>query len=287
MLRRDCLTPKLLWPSLIAVAVLCSAAPLVGQGGGSFRGGGRDPNPRDVLWGLPDTPAGFYVCRLMYTQTAYDSSGSGWSIEYPRADINFMKRISQLTTTEVAYWRDGRSGGMGHTVVRATDPDLFRCPWLVMASPGSAGFDPDEGDALRAYLLKGGFLWADDFWGDGPWNHWVDQISRVLPEYSIVELPPEHPLFSILYDVREIPQIPSLNRWRRGMSTAELPGPEYATPHARGIFDEKGRLLVLMTHNTDINDGFERESDLVSYFEEFAWRAYALGINVAIWAMTH
>ena len=269
--------------TLAAVLLLLWAYPASAQFG--FRGR-RNDNPAAVLWGLPDVPGEFFVCRLMYATTAYDPSASGWSIEYPRADINFMTRISQLTTTEIAYWRDGRSGGMGHTVVRASDPELFQCPWLVMASPGSTGFSDAEAEALRQYLLKGGFLWADDFWGDGPWYHWMGEIDRILPEYAVVDLPIDHPLFSLVYHVPELPQIPSLNRWRPGMPTAEFPGPEYATPHARAIFDESGRMLVFMTHNTDIADGFEREDDLYAYFEAFAWQAYALGINVAVWAMT-
>jgi hypothetical protein len=87
----------------------------------------------------------------------------------------------------------------------------------------------------------------------------------------------------VLYQIPELPQIPSLQRWSPGMSTAEIPG---AVQNAHGIFADDGRMMVFMTHNTDIADGFEREADLPAYFESFAARAYALGINLAIWVMT-
>jgi hypothetical protein len=277
------------WPSkyyvaLVAAAFFLPAGPVEGQ----FRNrGGRGYRPEQVVWGIPDIPGGFYVCRLMYTSVAYDPSGSNWAIEYPRGDVNFMARVEQLTPTRIGTWEDGRSDGFGHTVIRLDDPELFQCPYLVMASPGSAGFNDAEREALRSYLLKGGFLWADDFWGDEPWSHWMSEIGDVLPEYSVVELEPDHPLFNIVYEVPEVPQIPSLNRWRGEGVTQEFDGAEYSTPHARAIYDEHGEMLVLMTHNTDIADGFEREGDLYAYFETFSWKAYALGINVAIWAMTH
>ena len=270
--------------TLVGPLLLMTADPAEAQ----FRNrGGRDYRASDVVWGIPDVPGGFYVCRLMYTSVAYDRSGSNWAIEYPRGDINFMARVEQLTPTPIGTWEDQRSDGFGHTVIRLDDPELFRCPYLVMASPGSAGFTDSEREALRSYLLKGGFLWADDFWGDEPWMHWVTEISAVLPEYSIVELEPDHPLFSVVYEVPEVPQIPSLNRWRGEGVTQEFDGAEYSTAHARAIYDERGEMLVLMTHNTDIADGFEREGDLFAYFETFSWKAYALGINIAIWAMTH
>jgi hypothetical protein len=272
-------------PLALLVAMLLVASPLSAQryfGGG---GNGND-NVDGRLWGLPDVRSGFYVCRLAYTRVADDPSGSGWAIEYPRADINFLTRITQLTTTKISYWRDGRSNGKGHTVIRATDPELFSCPYVVMASPGTAGFTEEEAIALRTYLLKGGFLWADDFWGNGPWNHWYYEISKILPEFRIQEMKVSHPLFSVLYQIPEVPQIPSLNNFQRGGSTQEREGAEYAVPSAHGIFAEDGRLMVFMTHNTDINDGFEREADLPDYFEYFAARAYAMGVNIVVWIMT-
>ncbi len=241
-------------------------------------GGGREP----VLRGIPDYPGGFIFCRLMYTTVRQVPSGTGWRIEYPRAERHLLTRLSELTLTPIGRWRNGTPG---HTVVTPTDRELFKCPFVMMASPASAGFDDEEAASLREYLLKGGFLWADDFWGEASWRAWEHEISRVLPGYEIVDILPGHPIYDTYYTLEELPQIPALNLWRPGMSTSEL-GAESETPHLRGIFDENGRLLVLMTHNTDIADGWEREQDLEDYFILFAAKAYAVGVNVAIWSMT-
>ena len=124
---------------------------------------------------------------------------------------------SNPTATAISLWNDGRPG---HVVVRATDPELFSCPFLMMSSPGTAGFTEREIQGLREYLLKGGFLWADDFWGDASWAHWEEQLSRILPGYALQDITPGHPLYDTFYLIRELPQIPALNRWRPGMSTA-------------------------------------------------------------------
>ena len=276
-------------------AVLAAPEGLVAQrnfgGGGS--GAPRDPN---ALWGIPDVRNGFYFCRLMFDWEIGDPSGTGWRIEYPRAEQNFMTRLAQLTSAQISLWRSGPPnryassygwpGMPGHTVVQATDPELFQCPFVMMSSAGSAGFTPEEVLSLRQYLLKGGFLWGDDFWGYRSWDHWVAEIGKVLPEFPIVELKPgKDQVFQTFYSLQEVPQIPSLNRFRNLGSTSEL-GAESATPTMHGIFDAKGRPMVLMSHNTDIADGWEREADLDAYFQRFAWQAYSVGINVMMWIMT-
>src|SRR5262249_21864081 len=139
------------------------------------------------------------------------------------------------------------------------------------------------------YLLKGGFLWADDFWGPRAWDIWSEQIGNVLPSshYPIVDLPLNHELFHILYDVQRMPQIPSIGFWAGpGSSTSER-GAASAEPHARGIFDDNGRMMVLITHNTDFGDAFEREGDDYRYFLAFAAEGYAFGINALLYSMTH
>lgn len=268
---------------LVGAALLLVAAAVAAQGPGRFRGGRGAEESLAALRGIPDGHTGFTFCRLMYRAVRSDPSGTGWAIEYPDAEYNFLTRLSQFTTTEISRWKDGEPGS---TVIRATDRELFQCPFLMAASPGTLGFSDADAEALREYLLKGGFFWADDFWGEASWNHWESEISRVLPGYAIVNLTPSHPIFSSFYLVSEVPQIPALNRWRPGMSTSEL-GAESATPTMRGIFDEDGRLLVLMTHNTDIADGWERETDLKEFAEAFAAKSYGVGINVVIWVMSH
>jgi hypothetical protein len=234
----------------------------------------------DLLWGLPDVRAGFTFCRLMYPVEGRDPSGSGWGIEYPRADMNFLTRLSQLTTATISEWSHGVPG---HTVVLATSPELFSCPFLSIASPGTAGLSDEDVAKLREYLLKGGFIWADDFWGDIPWAAWMRQVSRILPELTVSEIKPGHPLLQVFYNITEVPQIPSLQMWDPRYGTQERPGAEYSTPSMHGVFDKDGQLLILMTHNTDIADGWEREADLDSFFQAFSWRAYSMAMNVAVW----
>ncbi len=233
---------------------------------------------------LPEIPGGFTFCRLRYVRTRREQRGQGWRTDYPNGDRNLTTRLSQLTPTPISGWLDGRPG---FAVLRATDPELFQCPFLFSSDVGTATFSEEEVANLREYVLKGGFLWADDFWGSPAWSHWMSQITRVFPEFQIEDLSLEHPLFSIVYQVETIPQIPSIQYWRQsGGRTSEL-GARSATPRLRAIRDETGRILVLMSHNTDIADGWEREGEDYAFFAQFSPDAYALGINILIWTMTH
>ena len=239
---------------------------------------------RPIHPGLPEVRRGFTFCRLWYDATRRMESGLGWSTDYPAADGNFLARLEELTPIVISRWENGDPGIAG---LRATDPLLMECPFLFMTDPGSVDFSDEEIEGLREYLMRGGFLWADDLWGNYAWANFSRQITRILPEYSFEDLTPEHPLFSVLYAVPEIPQIPSWQAWSRsGGQTSEF-GAETATPHVRAIFDKDGRLLVLSTSNTDIGDGFEREGDRPEFFYLFSPKAYGLAINIMVWAMSH
>jgi Domain of unknown function (DUF4159) len=224
----------------------------------------------------------FRFCRIMFRQNPY-GDGNGWSVDYPRADINLSYRLSELTTTAVS--RTSR-GDYNHAVFQLTDAELYKCPFIMMTEPGGSYFDDEEATHLRDYLLRGGFLWADDFWGEVAWDNWSQQIRKALPEYQTIDIPLGHPLFHMLYQVHQVPQIPSIDFWAGAGNTSER-GAESAIPHARGIFDEHGRMIVLITFNTDFGDAFEREGDNHAYFEQFAGPGYAFGINALLYAMTH
>jgi hypothetical protein len=195
-----------------------------------------------------------------------------------------MIRLPQITRTRMSHWADGE---LGHAVVRATDPDRFSCPFLFTSDIGSARFSGAETEGLREYLLRGGFLWVDDFWGEDAWALWEQQIGRVLPEYEIRDLPLDHPLFAAYYALREVPQIPSIQSWSRTGGATQESGFEPGDPHMRAIIDERGRILVLITHNTDIADGWEREQDNEDFFFAFTASAYGVGVNVALHVMSH
>jgi len=271
------------WRLALGVALLAVAATAVAaQGRRRWGGEGRYLEP--IRSGLPEHRTGFMFCRLQYDRVVAFPSGLGWSTDYPRSDRNFMIRLPQLTSAHVNHWNDGE---LGHAVVRATDPNLFLCPFLFASDPGTAGFTEAEVDQLRLYLLKGGFLWVDDFWGRESWDHWAAQIRRVLPEYSIERLTPEHPLFSVFYVLPEVPQIPSIQSWYATGGRTQERGFEPGEPMLHAIRDERGHILVLMTHNTDIADGWEREQDNEDFFYRFTAQAYGVGINALVWAMSH
>ena len=251
------------------------------------RGGWRSSPLRE---GIPTNEAGatdrgFTFCRLLYQSVRSEPLGHGWNTDYPGSDINFMTRLSQLTTTPISRWSDGEPG---HAVVRATQDELYQCPFLFASDVGTVGFSEIEVVRLRDYLLKGGFLYVDDFWGDWAWQQWSAEIGRVLPEHPIVEIGPEHPLMRAPYLIPEVPQIPSIQYWRRvGRSSTSEQGRGSEVPHFRAIFDKDGRALVVMTHNTDIADGWEREGEDEDFFYNFSPEAYAMGINIVIHAMSH
>ena len=226
----------------------------------------------------------FNFCRIM-SSASNMGDGGGWMVDYPRADINLSIRLSELTKTQISL---EPSGEPNHLVVRLTDPELFQCPFIMMTEVGRTYFTPEEAQQLREYLMKGGFLWADDFWGSYAWDHWESEFSKVLPpaQYPTRDLALDHPIFRSQFVMKRIPQIPSINHWYGSGDTSER-GSDSAVPHARGIADAQGRVLVLITHNTDIGDSWEREADDPTYFYTFSVEGYAFGINVLLYAMAH
>jgi hypothetical protein len=224
----------------------------------------------------------FNFCRVVF-RNGLDGDGGGWSVDYPRADQNLSIRLSELTKTTISQTPDGSPN---HLLVRLTDPQLFDCPFVMLTEPGGAFLDQNEAAGLRMYLMKGGFLWADDFWGEYAWAHWMNELHKALPaaDYPVFDLPADHPLYHTQFETK-VMQIPSIGFFFGG-GTSER-GAESAVPHARGIADRNGRLMVLMTHNTDYGDSWEREGDDPSYFYNFGPGGYALGINVVLYSLTH
>ena len=159
-----------------------------------------------------------------------------------------------------------------------------------MEDVGTASLTDDEVVALRAFLLKGGFVWADDFWGTYAWANWVSQLARVLPpaEYPVTDVPLDHPVFTTMFEVKGVPQIPSIQYWRRRAAAASQSAAPTAPPRtSAGVSDRHGNLMVLMTHNTDVSDAWEREGEDPRFFYNFSPDGYALGINVILYSMTH
>ena len=265
--------------ALILAIVLLAAA----SGEAQRRGGGR--GGFSIRPAVPeDFDGSWQFCRVAFRGNR-GGDGGGWSVDFPRADINMSIRLSELTKTTVSFAGDQDPN---HVVIRLTDPTLFQCPFIMMTEVGAAYMDDAEAEALRSYLLKGGFLWADDFWGEWAWQAWMEQFGKALPAatYPVKDLPPDHPLFRTIFDTGGVPQISSIGNWLGTGSTSER-GAESAVPHARAVFDETGRLMALMTHNTDIGDSWEEEASNPQYFYEFSTKGYAFGINAIVYGMTH
>lgn len=232
---------------------------------------------------MADFDGGYQFCRLVFRQGNGD--GAGWNVDWPRADINLSIRLAELSRVSVSM----EGPDMPRTVlVRLNSAEIFHCPFVMMTEPGAAYFDEEEARRLREYLLKGGFLWADDFWGDYAWEYWESMLRRALPsaEFPIVELDRDHTIFQQMLNARDVPQIPGIGYWDGANRTSER-GPETVTPHYRAILDSRGRVMVLMTFNTDFGDSYEREAANPLYFQRFSVPGYAFGINAIIYAMTH
>jgi len=262
---------------VLAALVVVSTAVYAQRGGGGYYGV-RRPNA--------DTFKGdFTFCRLAF-RSGFGGYGGGWGVDYPRADENLSIRLSELTEAAVNF---DRQGTPNYVVIQATEPELFKCPFLMVTNHGNAVFTPEEVEALRSYLKKGGFLWADDAWGSYAWNHWIAELRKILPpaEYPLVDLPVTHAIFRTMFEAKRIPQIPNIGFFRGSGGQTSERGEDSRTVHAYALVDADGRIVVLTTHNTDFGDAYEREADDPEFFYTFSVEGYAIGINILLHSMTH
>jgi hypothetical protein len=209
--------------------------------------------------------------------------GGRWATDWPDSDLNFSYRLQQLTALKV---------NPVPITMRLTDERLFDYPFIYIIEPGRLSFSEEEVVALRRYLFNGGFLMVDDFWGDYELQNFLEQIARVFPDRKPEELDLKHEIFHCVYRLKEKPQVPSINAaWYgrdQGITWEEGHGGNCRDVHYRAIFDDKGRMMAIICHNTDLGDGWEREGMDPWYFKEFSEKkAYPMGINIVTYAMTH
>jgi hypothetical protein len=228
------------------------------------------------------------------------ASPMGWITDFPDSDLNLSYRLQQVTSIKTDP--DAR-------VIRLTDPALFDYPWIYMVEPGGLQLKEEEVPVLRKYLENGGVLMADDFWGNKQWDNFARNMRRVLPKGDFVDLGMTNPLFHCVFDLK-VPmnklQTPNYqqgiyslmpNSWQYGVTwekhhddydNYDRQGRAARDMHVRAVFDEKGHIMVIATHNCDNGDGWEREGEEDGFFHEFSEkRAYPLGINMIFFLMTH
>ena len=212
------------------------------------------------------------------------SSGGPWSTDAPDSDLNLSFRLQQMTSLKVDP--DG-------LFLHLTEKELAEHPFIYMVEPGSLYLTDEEIVALRNYLLNGGFLWLDDFWGERQWANVERVMKQVFRDREFVELPLTNHLYHCVFDIKTKGQIPNVDlgtasQFNGGVTWEYHDGEECKEVHHRAIFDAKGRMMVFATHNTDNGDGWEWEGDNHYYFENFSEKiAYPLAVNVIFHVMTH
>lgn len=222
----------------------------------------------------------FTFVRIKYNSRSYRDR---WATDFRDSDLNFSLRLQQMTTLKV---------NPEPIVLELTDPSLFDYPFIYIIEPGDLYFSPEEATALRQYLLNGGFLMVDDFWGDQEYENLYREMKMVFPEFEPQDVPIEHEIFQCVYALKEKPQVPAIELARRGrpygITWEQRYGSDTTKANYRAIFDKAGRMMVFICHNTDLGDGWEREGEDSWYFEEFSVKkAYPMGINIVTYAMTH
>ena len=232
----------------------------------------------------------FHFCRVAFQSDRREKQG--WTTDYPGADLNFPTRLAELTKVRVkTVGERGEEEYPDSVVVRLTDEALFQCPFTFMEDAGTARFTGMEIERLREYLLKGGFLLVSDYHGVWAQEQFDDEIGRALPphEFPIISIdPPDHPMWHTMFPVTRLAQMASIMTWRRsGGGVIERWNENGDPPDARGIADKYGRLMVVMIHNTDMPDSWEREGEDPEYFFRFSPDGYAMGIDIVLYGMTH
>ena len=257
-----------------------------------------------ICWELrSEEPAKFESSpdNVTFVRVRYDSTGGygeswyhyegrdweRWETDYPRAERNLIFRLRQLTSLRL---------NPEPIVLRLSDQRIFDHPFLFMSDVGWQQLSRVERQSLANYLERGGFLWVDDFWGDAEWRNLVRNTGNLRPNWKWKSIPGTHPILSVVYDLKECPQIPARIFYAQSRLPYDPPGVHrfptggiagVNTVNFMGLFDANGRLLAVATHNTDIADGWEREGESKEFFERFSVQSYAISINILVYAMTH
>ena len=266
------------WLSMFLILMLLITSGFAQRGGRGWRGRSVPDRSEFPTW---ENKPGFErdvftFARIRYTPHYH----RGWDADYPDADWNLSLRLQQMTSLQV---------NPNSVVIELTDPSLYDYPFIFLSAPYSIIYTDAEAAALRRYLLNGGFMMCDEFWGTIQWAHFYQQMKRVLPECEPRELSLSHEIFHNVYDFKEFPQATAIHFWQQGFTYHPVAGTERDhSPHFYGLFDKDDRMMVLLCHNNDLCDGWEREGEDREFFERFSVKcSFPMGINIITYAMTH
>jgi hypothetical protein len=226
--------------------------------------------------------------RLMYPQSRRGFGGgfgfrgggdwregySMWTQDYPRADRHFSEAMRRLTRIHVR--------SVEQPVNLDDGDDVYNWPWLYAVQTGQWRLTDSQAKQMREYLLRGGFFMCDDFWGEDQWENFMESMHRVFPERAVVDLPNEDQIFHTVYDLTDRYQVPGARYIQTGV-TEKCAG---CPARWRGIYDDRGRLLVAMTFQSDLGDSWEWADD-PGYDEKFSALGIRIGVNYIVYAMTH
>ena len=225
----------------------------------------------------PQHPFAFFGRRFRWGGANLDwrEGGTSWTQDYPRADRHFAAAVRRLTRVHA------------RSVEQPANPDdtddFFNWPWMVAGEMGDWKLTPSQVKTVREFLLRGGFLYLDDFWGPDEWARFDETMKAIFPDRPVVEIESRDPIFHTVYDLNDRYQV--LGQWalRPGGMSQRAVG---TVPHWQGIYDDKGRVMVTMSFNSDIGDSWEWADD-PRYPEKFSALGIRLGVNYVVYAMTH
>ena len=194
-----------------------------------------------------------------------------WTQDFPRADRHFSQAVRRLTRLHARSVEQ---------IVNLDEGDAYDWPWLYAVQVGEWGLTTEQSKELREYLLRGGFFMADDFHGTDEWAEFEKRIKAAFPDRPIVEIPNNDAIFHTVYDLNDRFQVPGQEHLRPGYKNNGIGA------HWRAIYDDKNRILVAISFNSDLGDAWEWADD-PRYPEKFSDLAIRVGVNYIIYAMTH
>ena len=251
------------------------------------------PAPADHL-----KPAEWVFARLMYPTTRYQIDwqsefrrgfdwhlgNTNWTIDYPRSDRHLAMAVRRLTRVTARSVEQPVS-------FDEDDNDVYNYPWLYAAETGHWELTPPQIAKFREYLLRGGFFMCDDFHGDDEWNIFMMTMQKVFPDRPVVDIPKDDAIFHGVFDLDERYQVPGMQYTQtlspcEKCATSRLPGEGGTVPHWRGIYDDRGRLMVAINHNMDLGDSWEHADD-PHYPQKFSALGLRIGVNYVVYGLTH